>query len=307
MKASRNSGYIAQVLLIVALIAAIVVMGIGIMALLTKPNDPEPTPQTYSVTLENYHYFNFDDLEYGFILARVEISSNKPFSIDLQRMTTNEQLTLDSIDNYKNPLIDAGYLLNCPGTDETTDRTVNLCLFIPIINTSASEAVLKVQLDRTYNASFNLLDSEHFGTKEMVGIDEVTTTFSAQVLKYRVVSTRSFTVEDAEGGSVEAPFSSQSQVFGFEIKLTALNTSTTIEAATLTIEGAGTYQLVNPDYTNDEELNLLGLTAAPQQTAYLFFEITDPDLDLNDLAASSMTLFLRAAGESDFVAVSSAP
>ena len=141
----------------------------------------------------------------------------------------------------------------------------------------------------------------------MVGIDEVTTSYLAQVLKYRVVSTRSFTVEDAEGGTVEAPFSSQSQVFGFEIMLTTLSGSTTIETATLSIDGTGTYQLVNPDYTNDEELNLLGLTAAPQQTAYLFFEITDPNLDLNDLAASAMTLFLRAAGESDFVAVSAAP
>jgi hypothetical protein len=73
------------------------------------------------------------------------------------------------------------------------------------------------------------------------------------------------------------------------------------------INGAGTFQLVNPDYTNDEELNLLGLTADPQQTAYLFFEITDPDLILTELAVSDITLYLRAAGESDFVAVSAAP
>lgn len=307
MKASRSSAYSARVLLIAVLVSAIVLLGIAITTWISTPEDPQPTAQTYTVTLENYLYFNFDDVEYGFILARIKITSNKPLTVDLQRMTTNEQLTLNAIDTYKSPLVDDGYVLNCPGTDENSEISASLCLFIPILNTNASEAVLKVQLDRAYNISFNLLDAEHFGTKAMVGIDEITASFTAEVLKVRVVSTRSFTVEDAEGGTVEAPFSSQSQVFGVEIRLASLVSSTTIEAATLTIDGSGTYQLVNPEYTNDEELNLLGLAASPQQTAYLFFEITDPDLDLNMLDLSMMTLNLRAAGETNYVAVSAAP
>lgn len=307
MKPFRSSAYSARVLLIVVLVAAIGFLGVGIASLITKPDDPKPTAQTYTVTLDDYHYFNFEDLEYGFILAQIKITSNQQFEVDLQRMTTNEQLTLNAVDSYKTPLVDEGYVLTCPGTDEVTDLSANLCLFIPIINTTASEAVLKIRFDRAYNVSFNLLDANHFGTRSMVGLEDVITSFTAVVQKYRVVSTRSFTVEDVEGGTVEAPFSSQSQVFGFELQITSLSETTIIEAATLTITGAGTFQLVNPEFTNDEEINLLGLSAAPQQIGYLFFEITDPDLDLNALDPSTMTIFLRAAGDSDFVAVSAAP
>jgi hypothetical protein len=307
MKPSANSTQPAKLALILGLVIAIGLLGVGMYALMNKPVTPNTTPQTYTVSVSDYHYFNFEDLEYGFILARVTISSNKLFSIDLSHMNTNEQVELNAVDSYKTPLVNDGYRLTCPGIDEIGGLNTSLCLFIPVLNTSASELVLKVFFDRAYNLSFNLLDETHRGTKAMVGINETFSSFTALITRYRVVSTRSFTVEDAEGGTVEAPFNSQSQVFGFEVRIENRSTMTTLETAILTITGVGTYQLVNPEYKTDEEVNLLGLSTSTQQTGFLFFEITDPTLDLSELDPRHLTLSLRAAGETDFVTVSAAP
>ena len=307
MKPSATSTPPAKLALILGFVITIGLLGVGIYSLMNKPISPNPSPQTYTVTVSDYHYFNFEELEYGFIVARVNISSNKLLSIDLSRMITNEQVGLNAVDVYKTPLLDEGYRFLCPGTDEIGGFNTSLCLFIPVLNTSASELVLKVTFDRAYNLSFNLLDETRRGTKAMVGMDEVPSTFTALITRYRVVSTRSFTVEDAEGGTVEAPFNSQSQVFGFEVQIVNRSTMTTIETATLTITGVGTYQLVNPEFKTDEEINLLGLSTSTQQTGYLFFEITDPSLELSELNPSHLTLSLRAAGETDYLTVSAAP
>lgn len=307
MKPSATSTPPAKLALILGLVIAIGLLGIGINALMNKPVTPNPTPQTYTVTISDYHYFNFDDLEYGFILARVKISSNKLIAIDLSRMNTNEQVGLNAVDAYKTPLIDDGYRLACPGVDEIGGAEISFCLFIPVLNPSASELVLKILFDRAYNLSFNLLDETRRGTKAMVGIDEIPSSFTALITRYRVVSTRSFTVEDAEGGTVEAPFNSQSQVFGFEVRIENQSVTTTIETATLTITGVGTFQLVNPEYKTDEEQNLLGLNTSTQQTGYLFFEITDPSLELSEINPRLIVLSLRAAGETEYLTVSAAP
>jgi hypothetical protein len=289
------------------LIVAIFIVGVLIVQLSQPQDPPIPQEQTYFVELEDYHYFQFDELTYGFILARIEITSNQLFGLDLQKMITNEQVLLSDTLNYKTPLIESGYRLGCPGTDEVSGLQANICVFIPVINRDANELVLKINLDRPHNVSFNLLDNAHFGTKAMLGVTEVLPSYVATILKYRNVSTRSFTIEDAEGGTIEAPFNSQSRVLGFQLRIQSQQVTTTLETATCTLTGYGTFQLVNADYTNDEEESILGMAITTERTGYLFFEITDPAIDLMSLDPSIISLSLRAAGETQFIVVVPTP
>lgn len=289
------------------LIVAIFIVGILIIQLSQPHDPPKRQEQTYTVELEDYHYFQFEEVDFGFILARLELTSNQLFSLDLQKMITNEQVLLSDAFTYKTPLIESGYRLGCPGTDEVSGLQANICLFIPVINRNANELVLKINLDRPHNVSFNLLDESHSGTKAMLGVIELHPTYDAAIQKYRTVSTRSFTIEDAEGGTMEAPFNSQSRVLGFEIRILSRQSSIILETATCTLTGYGTFQLVNPEYANDEEESILGRVITSESTGYLFFEITDPGIDLTTLDPSIISLSLRATGETQFVAVVPAP
>lgn len=307
MKARRTSTNALRVGINLGLVAAIFLLSVFIIQLIQPKEPPTTIEQTYTVELDDYRYYRLEDVDYGFILARMILTSNQLFEIDLQSMITNELVTLHETSLYTIPLIDAGYRLSCPGTDEISGLRASICVFIPVINRTAGELVLKVNLDRPHNLSFNLLDESHFGTKAMLGITDVADSYAATIIKYRNVSTRSFTVEDAEGATVEAPFSSQSRVLGFELQIHSELPPTTIETATLTLTGIGTFQLVNPEYTNDEESALIGVSITAKHVGYLFFEITNPDIDLSALDPSIISLSLRASGETHFITVGLAP
>ena len=307
MRARKTPNNALRIGINLGLVVAIFILSVFIVQLIQPKEPPVTIDQTYTVKLEGYHYYQLEDVDYGFLLARLAITSNQLFDLNLESMITNELVTLNDTSLYKSPLTDAGYRLNCPGTDDVSGLSATFCVFIPVINRNASELVLKINLDRPHNVSFNLLDETHFGTKTMLGVTEEIATYTATIVKYRSVSTRSFTVEDAEGTIVEAPFSSQSRVLGVEFQLNSLQASTTIETATLTLSGVGTFQLVNPEYTNDEEITLLGLPVTTMQSGYLFFEITNPDIDLSELDPSILSVSLRASGETRFVSVSLAP
>lgn len=289
------------------LVVVILVLGVLIFQWIQPKEPPLEREQTYTVTLDDYRYYQLDDVDYGFVLARIKLSSNQLFTVDLQSMITHEQIKLSDTLLYTAPLTEAGYRLSCPGADEVSGLSANICVFIPVLNTQNGELVLKVNLDRPYNLSFNLRDEQHHGTKAMLGVDELISTYNASILSYRTVSTRSFTIVDSEGATVEAPFNSQSRVLGFQLRIQPLNSSTVIETATLSLLGYGTFQLVNPEYTNDEADSLIGVNFTTSGNGYLFFEITNPDIDLSALDPSSMTLSVRAAGETAFVVALMAP
>lgn len=294
-----------QLSIIVILVLALLSLGFYVRSMLEQikkdpGNDPKPQ-QVYSVTLNDYKVYQFTDIHYDFIMASVTITSNQAFTLKEDPFTTSESTNLIDTKEYTDPLIADGYTLQCPLPTSDTELSKTLCLFIPVINRSTNELILKVSIDRIYNLSFNMNDLTHAGTRSMLGVEEPVVDFTASITNKSLISTKAFyTINN--GDHVEAPFSSNSQVFGFEVAITN-NTSTAIkvEGAYLTIDGKGTFQTVDPTFMNDDQTPLLGVEVTTSSTGYLYIEVTDSAIDLYSLQTSTIHLLVKLSNKSGYI------
>lgn len=297
-----------QMSTIIVLVLALLSLGFYVRDMLNKikedpDNDPKPQ-QVYNVNLNDYKVYQFTDIHYDFILASVTITSNLPFTLKEDPFTTSEDTHLLDTSEYSNPLIEDGYTLQCPLATSETELSKTLCLFIPVINRSTNELILKVSIDRIYNLSFNMNDLAHAGTRAMLGVEEPVAEFTTAIVNRSLISTKSFYQLNNDGDHVEAPFSANSQVFGFQVSLTNnTKTAITVENAYLTIDGKGTFQTVDATYLNDDQARLLGLEIKTTLTGFIFIEVTDDSIDLYSFQTSALHLLIKLSNKSSYIEV----
>lgn len=266
----------------------------GVIENLPKDDPDTEIKQVYTVSLNDYKVYQFTDLRYDFIMANVTVTSNLAFTLTQDAFTTSENVNLLNIADYTAPLTEDGYQLNCPLPASDSALSKTFCLFVPVVNRSINELILKVDIDRIYNLSFNMNDTAHTGTRGMLGMDEPAQEFTAVILDKSLVSTKSFYTLNGDNDHVEAPFSTNSQVFGFQINVNNLsNKSATIEDAYLVIDNKGTYVLVDESFLIDDPLSIIGLPVSSMKTGYLFFDITDNSFDLYSLSENSLHIFVK--------------
>jgi len=276
----------------------------GVIENLPK-DDPDPEiKQVYTVTLNDYKVYQFTDVLYDFIMANVTVTSNLAFTLDEEAYTTSENVNLINTAEYTDPLIEDGYQMNCPLPTADSELSKTYCLFIPIVNRSLNELILKVDIDRIYNLSFNMNDVLHAGTRGMLGMDEPAQEFTAVIIDKSLISTKSFYTLNNDGDHIEAAFSTNSQVFGFQITIENNSKKVFIvEDCYLTIDGKGTYQKVDPTFMNDDQIALLGVDITSMTTGYLFFDITDDALDLYSLQNSTIHLLIKLSTVDSYIEV----
>lgn len=266
--------------------------------------EPEVIPE-YKVTLDDYKVYQFNDVLYDFIMANVTVTSNVEFTLGQQSFTTSENINLINTPEYTDPLTSEGYQLQCPRPSSETALTKTVCLFIPVVNRSLNEVILKVTIDRTYNLSFNMNDSAHAGNRTMLGMPEPTKEFTATILDRSLISTKAFYTINNDGDHIEAAFSSNTQVFGFEV--TIENNSKKvfkIESCYLVIDGKDTFQMVDPSYLIDDQITLFNTDISTMETGYLFFDITDETIDLYALQNETIHLMIKLSTRDSYIEVS---
>lgn len=292
---------------IAALVIALLSFGFyvrGVIENLPKEDiDPE-VKQVYTVTLNEYKTYQFTDVHYDFIMASVTVTSNLAFTLDPNAYTTSENINLINNDEYTSPLIEDGYQLNCPLPTAESELSKTVCLFIPIVNRSLNELILKVDIDRIYNLSFNMNDTAHVGTRGMLGMDEPAQEFTAVIIDKSLISTKSFYTLNTDGDHLEAPFATNSQVFGFQVTLQNLaSVSLYVEDAYLYIEDIGTFQIVNQSFLIDDPLPIIGVSITSIKTGYLFFDITDNSFDIYSIQTSKFHLNIKTSLSDQFIEV----
>lgn len=268
----------------------------------TNP-DPEPE-QTYTVTLNDYKVYQFMDVQYDFIMASVTITSNKTLNLSNNPFTTSEDINLANTSEYTNYLASQGYDLKCPLPESTTELTQTACLFIPVVNRSLNELILKVSIDRIYNLSFNMNEIAHAGTREMLGVEEPKPDYTATIIDKSLISVHSFYTLMENGDHEDVVFSSQSQIFAFQVTLENNTTvPLSIESAYVIIDGKGTFQSVDPNYLNDELTPMIGLEFTGMKTAYLFMDITDESIDLYALQNDSVHVYIKLLNKTSYIEI----
>lgn len=270
-------------------------------------DDPIDNPlpdQTYTVTLDDYKVYQFMDVQYDFIMANITITSNRELTLPQNPFTTSENINLANTSEYTNYLSGQGFDLKCPLPASESLMANTYCLFIPVVNRSLNDLILKVNINRIYNLSFNINDIAHIGTREMLGVEEPRPDFIATTIDKKLISKRSFYTVNNDGDREEALFSAKSQVFGFQITLE--NNTTTpikIESAYLTIDGKGTFQMVDPTFVIDDEIPIFGVEISGMKSGYLFMDITDEAIDLYATPNEKIHVLIKLANKNSFIEV----
>ncbi len=306
-KTAQNPN-VLKISIIAVLVISLLTLGFyirGLMEHLPIDDDDEPDViPAYTVSLGDYKVYQFNDLIFDFILANITVTSNVEFTLGQDAFTTSENITLTNTPEYTDPLITAGYQLQCPNAASETALSKTYCIFIPVINRSLNEVILKVAINRTYNLSFNMNDGAHAGTRTMLGIPEPTKEFTATILDRSLISTKAFYTINNDGDHIEAAFSSNAQVFGFQV--TIENSSKKVfkvDSAYLMIDGKDTFQLVDPTYLIDDQTNLLNTEITTMNSGYLFFNITDDTIDLYGLQNETIHLMVKLSTKDSYIEV----
>jgi hypothetical protein len=306
----RNNKAISKIVFKLSMITVLTVsllsLGFYVRGLIENIKvDPDPEPeQTYTVTLNDYKVYQFMDVQYDFIMANVTITSNKALNLSQNPYTSSENINLANTSEYTTYLQNQGFDLKCPLPESSTELTQTACLFIPVVNRSLNELILKVSIDRIYNLSFNLNEISHAGTREMLGVENQLPDYTATIIDKSLVSVHSFYTLKENGDHDEVVFSSQTQIFGFQVTLENNTTvPLNIESAYIIIDGKGTFQSVDSSYLNDEYIPMIGLEFTGMKTAYLFMDITDETIDLYSLQNETIHVFIKVSTNNSFIEI----
>ncbi|NLC05707.1 MAG: hypothetical protein GX778_04230 [Erysipelothrix sp.] len=146
-----------------------------------NPNDKPPleTPsKDLVIKAEDYSVFDLEDVPFKFVVAKVQLSSNEPIDMGLDNFRTNENVILNSVDEYRKSLESLGYDLSAMevtlGDLVSLENNLEVNLFIPIKSTAVDKINLLVSdsFQKQLNVSidpiaFDLTNPK--GTPEMLG------------------------------------------------------------------------------------------------------------------------------------------
>ncbi len=142
-----------------------------------KPPLENPTKDLV-VKSEEYTVFDLEDVPFKFVVATIQFSSNEAINIELANFSTNENVVLNSVDQYRKALEAKGYDLSLMEVNQSDlvslENNLQVNLFIPVKSLNVDE--VQLILSDTFQESLKLsIDPITFdlsnpkGTPEMLG------------------------------------------------------------------------------------------------------------------------------------------
>ena len=271
-------------------------------------DDPIITETTINVVLKDTQVFRFDDLDFQFIVAELEATSNIPLEIGLEMFSTQEGIALSNTTFYQDKLKEMGYTLDKfeIATDFKSDeKTLKRFVFIPIIDKNATSATLTVNLEKPIAINLDLTSAN--GTKDQVGLvstDAITDKTTYKITLGNIVSIdgKPMTQTSPSGDSQSVDFSDSSNMYAVHVTIEGLNgLAVGLEQASFTIEDSNLEALaMGKSYTVDGYTNLINKTYTKETTGYFY-------LQLNSTSASIIQnigkLKLKLIGSTEWITV----
>lgn len=279
---------------VLTLVLLLVVGSMVYRTLFPDPIDPNPNPDPdpkteVRVTLDNYTVYKLDDVSFPFVIARIEVSSEKLIEAVLSDFYTSEQLNLNQTQSQQKELSDLGYSLDEQRVDfelpkETDSYAVNV--FIPIRNKDAQSVTLYFTKNTKTAITFDLSFAN--GTKEMLGYipdEHVLTddsTYRIEVISFADVTGYTVTRTLNSGETEEVAFPSTARIFAIRLIVEPLtDLSITIEDARYTLVNRNLTTVAFKSNLRVEELNnLIDVESTTFYDGYLFFDLL---ADVNEL------------------------
>lgn len=235
------------------------------------------------VRLNDYQVFDFDDLDFKFIIASIHIEGPAPVNLSLSHFTTSEGVALDAVSDYVTRLENHEYFLgrqNVMFSLVSQSSPFDANIFIPMKDKSASS--LSVSMD-FQNRSLSFQTASATGTKDMLIYQSGDVITDGRTYQMTVSEARDITGEplyqNVNGVKEEYLLPSTTKVYAFRVQAVSLWGDTiVIEDAQYVPKGSDeVFNALGSDISSISRSNMIGQKISDQQSGDIFFYAYDPD------------------------------
>ncbi len=231
--------------------------------------------------LVDYRVYKLDGISFNFVIAKIRVSANSSTNIDLSHFTTDENIKLSEVDEYVSKLEAKSYYLgkqNVVFNLISYDTQYFANIFIPIINKSASQVVLKNDMDNSemvFNLNAKIGDIKQLSYQA----DDVITDGKT----YQMVVSSAFSITgeyltQTESGVVSEYFlPSTVEVYAFKLEAVSLwGDEIIIENAQYETSDGNLFDALDSTINSEKLDNIIGRTITEKDIGYLFFVAYSP-------------------------------
>jgi hypothetical protein len=270
--------------------------------------DPVVVETTVNVVLKDATVFRFDELDFQFVLAQLEVTSNKPLDIGLEMFSTNEGIALSKVAFYMDKLKEMGFSLdkfNVADSFVSEAKTLKKYVFIPVMDKGATVSTLTVNLNKAITIPLDL--SIATGTKDQVGLiqsDVITDKTSYRITLGPIVEINGmpmqFTTPSGDASLVD--FSDVSTMFAVQFTIESMGGSAVgLENAKFMIDKSPLIaNAMVKVYSVDNHPNFIEQKFTKQTTGYFYLQLnstTETILNRNG------TMMLKLFGMQNWITV----
>lgn len=310
MKKPQNTiKKILQGLLILATLITMIVLGVFLWSLVSDtPKEEEPPivnkEESYEMSVVDYEYFKFDDLDFNVLIAKIKVKSNFSYSIPLSKLKTSENVFLNDIDLYLKSLQDARYKPSDTGLVFSLDANENelekeFTLFIPVRSKNINNLELSSLVKPYSSLIFDLTDTNKWGDIQKLVLEDETElasdNISAEYILMDYYFKSNFYKMSESNKETTVDFPTNTKVLG--VKLILSNKSSTmqykISKAKILYSDNQEVDTLNPEIQLMYEVNLLTQTIGESVEGVLFFLVPSGDVDFLKLNKGDLTLILE--------------
>jgi hypothetical protein len=270
--------------------------------------DPVVVETTIDVVLKDATVFRFDALDFQFVVAELEVSSNKPLDIGLEMFSTNEGIALNNTDVYRSKLTELGFTLHkyALATDFSSDKLVlTKLVFIPVMDKSATSLTLTAHFKKPITISIDLSTAN--GTKAEVGLintDEITDKSTYKLTLGPIISLngKPMIQTSPTGDTQPVDFSDTSNLFAIQFTIEGLNGAEVgLEDAMFTVDGSTIdAQALGKSYSVDGYTNSIGHAYTKKATGHVYLQLNSTT---QTIINQTGTLKLKLIGAKDWITV----
>ncbi len=248
-----------------------------------KPVETKKLEDT-KISLVDYTVYDFDDIPFAFVIAKLHVQASQPTNISLSHFTTSEGIVLSSTSDYVKQLEEHSYFLgrqNVWFSLVNNDLSYDANIFIPLKGKGTSSIRVTSDLDGVSEMVFDL--STVKGEKKML-------TYEAQDVitdgkSYEMVVSKAFDITGemlyTTVNGEEEPYylPSTTKVYEFEIQAVSLfGDEVVIESAQYVPNGINeVFDAMASDVHSLKDSNILNKSIKEKDQGYLFFYAFNPD------------------------------
>lgn len=270
-KKKKKTNVGKTILFIILFVVAMVAAFFGakkIMELIKKPDTPVVTnTMKFEVNSYNVYFDENKELGFNFVLCEVKVSDEQPFTLDLDKLITNEDKMLSNFSEYITKLTAKGYDIGFTMADEYVAKNSNsttIKLFIPF---EKSEDI------KVYMNGEKVFGFSHKSHNENIITLKSDANIKEEGYALKVSSAYAINKSMYQNGT-EYEVSSSARIYVFKIEVISAEKAVKITDAKFISDSLHeTINVLNASFTSDKYNNIYDVYLNAGDVGYLFFEV----------------------------------